>query len=111
MDIDGHVLQEEARYDGKYLLRTNTSLSPGEVAAAYKSLWQVERAFRERKIWDWICNLFTTEQRSGSGGQVMVCFLALVLEMALRRKVREMGKEVRYRDLLLHLSQLVAVAL
>jgi hypothetical protein len=31
--------------------------------------------------------------------------------MALRRKVREMGKEVRYRDLLLHLSQLVAVAL
>jgi hypothetical protein len=41
----------------------------------------------------------------------MVCFLALVLEMALRRKVKETGREVRYHDLLLHLSQLVAVEL
>lgn len=108
--IDEHVLQEEARYDGKYLLRTNTSLSPGEVATAYKSLWQVERAFRElksglelRPVYHW------TEKRIR--GHVIVCFLALVLEMALRRKVREMGKEVRYHDLLLHLSQLVAVEL
>jgi hypothetical protein len=45
--IDEHVLQEEARYDGKYVLRTNSSPRPEEVAEAYKSLWQVERAFRE----------------------------------------------------------------
>lgn len=106
--IDEHALEEEARYDGKYLLRTNTSLSPSEVATAYKSLWQVERTFRElksgldlRPIYHW------TEKRIR--GHVMMCFLALVLEMVLRRKVKEAGREVRYHDLLLHISQLVAV--
>lgn len=47
---DKHVLQEEAKYDGKYVLRTNSSLRPEEVAEAYKSLWQAERAFRELKV-------------------------------------------------------------
>lgn len=39
----------------------------------------------------------------------MVCFLALVLEMALRRRLAELGKEVRYQDLLLNFSRLKAV--
>ena len=39
----------EARYDGKHLLRTNTSLFPEEVALAYRGLWQVKRAIRELK--------------------------------------------------------------
>lgn len=41
----------------------------------------------------------------------MVCFLALVLEMALRRKIKDLGEEVRYDDLLLDLCQLKAVDL
>ncbi|MGI9951969.1 hypothetical protein V3F56_06350 [Moorellaceae bacterium AZ2] len=41
----------------------------------------------------------------------MVCFLALVLEKALRRKLKELGKEVPYEHLLLDLSQLKAVQL
>jgi hypothetical protein len=43
--IDWEKVEREARYDGKYILRTNTTLLPAEVALAYKSLWQVERAF------------------------------------------------------------------
>lgn len=35
--------------------------------------------------------------------------LALVLEMALRKKLKELSKEVRYRDLLLDLSELKTV--
>jgi hypothetical protein len=80
------------------------------VAEAYKSLRQVERAFRELKsgldlkpIYHW------TEKRIR--GHVMVCFLALVLEMALRRKIRDLGEEARYDDLLLDLCQLKAVDL
>jgi len=108
--IDKEVLKQEARYDGKYVLRTNCSLSPKEVAEAYKSLWQVERAFRElksgldlRPIYHW------TEKRIR--GHVMVCFLALVLEMALRRKIKDLDEGVRYDDLLLDLCQLKAVDL
>ena len=40
-----------------------------------------------------------------------MCFLALVPEMVLRREVKEADREVHYHDLLLHLSQLVAVEL
>jgi len=109
ISLDEEALKEEARYDGKYLLRTNnTSMKPEEVAHAYKSLWQVEQAFRElksgldlRPVYHW------TPERIR--GHVMVCFLALVLEMALRKKLKELGKEVRYQDLLLHLSELKAV--
>src|SRR3989304_6264849 len=40
------AIREEARYDGKWVLRTNTTLPTAEVALAYKELWQVERAWR-----------------------------------------------------------------
>ena len=108
--IDERVLEEESRYDGKWVLKTNSSLAADEVAKAYKSLWQVERAFRElksgldlRPIYHW------TEKRIR--GHVMVCFLALVLEMALRRKIKALAEDVefRYDDLLMDLSQLKAV--
>ena len=108
LSIDTNVVEAEARYDGKYVLRTNSSLSPGDAAQAYKSLWQVERAFRElksgldlRPVYHW------TEKRIR--GHVMVCFLALVLETALRRKLTATQAEVRYDDLLQHLTELRAV--
>jgi len=104
------VLKEEARYDGKYVLRTNCSLSPEEVAEAYKSLWQVERTFRELKSGLDLRPIYhRTEKRVR--GHVMVCFLALVLEMALRRKIKALGEDISYDELLFDLSQLKAVEL
>jgi len=38
VSIDGRALAEEARYDGKYALRTNTTLSLEEAVLAYKSI-------------------------------------------------------------------------
>jgi hypothetical protein len=35
-------VEEEARFDGKWVLRTNTNLSAEKVALKYKELWQVE---------------------------------------------------------------------
>jgi len=108
VSIDTDAVEAEARYDGKYVLRTNSSLSPEDVALSYKSLWQVERAFRElksgldlRPVYHW------TEKRIR--GHVMVCFLALVLETALRRKLAVVEANVRYDDLLQHLTELRAI--
>lgn len=42
-------IRAAARFDGKYVLQTNTGLSPDQVAVRYKELWQVERIFREVK--------------------------------------------------------------
>jgi hypothetical protein len=47
VSIDERKIAAEQRYDGKYVLLTNTDLSPRETALAHKELWQVVRAFRE----------------------------------------------------------------
>jgi len=44
--IDEEKVKAESRFDGKWVLRTNTSLSAGEVAQKYKQLWMVEQLFR-----------------------------------------------------------------
>ena len=47
--IDREAVERDTRLDGKFVLRTNTALDADQVALAYKSLWRVERAFRETK--------------------------------------------------------------
>ncbi len=75
---------------------------------AYRGLWQVERAFREMKsglelrpVYHW------TERRIR--GHIMVCFLAFVLEVVLMRKLREVGYEGSYGELMADLERLKAV--
>jgi transposase len=48
-EIDKEKALYEARFDGTWVLRTDTSLSPAEVALKYKQLWTVEAAFRSLK--------------------------------------------------------------
>jgi len=47
--IDEEKVAEEARYDGKWVLTTNTALCAEEVALRYKQLWTVEDIFRSMK--------------------------------------------------------------
>ncbi|MCU0836754.1 MAG: hypothetical protein MUC77_20350 [Chromatiaceae bacterium] len=80
--IDEAKLKAEARYDGKWVLRTNTDLPAEEVALKYKQLWQVEALFRATK------SLLETRpifhQRDETiRGHVFCSFLALILRKAL----------------------------
>ena len=43
------AIAREARPDGKLVLNTSTELPGAEVTLAYKSLWRMERAFRNLK--------------------------------------------------------------
>ena len=47
--IDEAKIAAEARYDGKWVLRTNTALATAEVALQFKRLWMVEHWFRSCK--------------------------------------------------------------
>ncbi|MDO9110902.1 MAG: IS1634 family transposase, partial [Desulfatirhabdiaceae bacterium] len=49
VSIDRDKIEQEARFDGKWVLKTNTRLSPEDVALKYKELWQVEQVFRDMK--------------------------------------------------------------
>lgn len=106
--IDWGRVKREERYDGKYLLRTFASLSPTEVAWAYKGLWRVERAFRELKSGLEIqpCYHWTPPRVRG---HIAMCFLTLVVEVALERLLRAYGCKVSVREALQAVEQVKAV--
>ncbi|HKN43728.1 MAG TPA: IS1634 family transposase, partial [Propionibacteriaceae bacterium] len=80
--IDEAKIEEEARYDGKWVLRTNTDLDTAEVALQFKRLWMVEAWFRSCK------SLLQTRPiyhkcDETIRGHVFCSFLALVLRQDL----------------------------
>lgn len=101
------AIREEARYDGKWVLRTNTDLPTDEVALAYKSLWQIERAFRELKSGLEVSPVFL-RLADHVRGHILVCFLALVMEATLQRLLAETGSQVSYLEVLDDLSAVLA---
>ena len=88
----------EERFDGKWVLRTNTTLSAKDVALKYKELWQVEHIFRDMK------SLLDTRpvfhQRDDTiTGHVFCSFLALVLLKELKRRLSDAGYDFEWRKI------------
>lgn len=110
--INESKIVSEARYDGKYVLLTNTDLSAKETALAYKALWQVERAFREIKSTFEIRPVYLSRE-DHVRGHVAVCFLAFCLQTAFRKAIRnvEEFKGHSLESVLLSLTELRMVEL
>jgi hypothetical protein len=103
--IDEAKLQEEARYDGTWVLRTNTPLPTAEVALQYKKLALVEQWFRSCK------SLLETRpiyhQRDATiRGHVFCSFLALVLRQELQARLRARGHGFEWAEVMRDLEQL-----
>ncbi len=88
--IDGNKIASEARFDGKWVLQTNTDLSPAQTALKYKQLWQVERIFRDVKTLLETRPVFHKHDRT-IRGHVFCSFLALVLRKELDRCLESNG--------------------
>jgi hypothetical protein len=108
--IDRAAVERDARLDGKFVLRTTTALSAEDVARAYKSLWRVERAFRETKSTFEVRPIFHHRDDT-STGHIVACFLALRLEVDLQRRLDERQVDVSWPDLMRDLTELRAVEL
>jgi transposase len=93
------VIREEARYDGRWVVRTNTGLPTDEVALDYKSLWRIEQAFRELKSGLEIRPVYLRLEEHVRG-HILICFLALVMEATLRRLLAETGSHSSYQEVL-----------
>jgi transposase len=90
ISIDTEKVEEEAKYDGIWVLRTNTRLSPRNVALKYKQLWMVERAFRDMKSALDTRPVF--HQRDETiRGHVFCSFLSLALRKELYRRLEAAG--------------------
>lgn len=99
---------EDARYDGKHVLRTNTTLSSEEVAQSYRSLRQIEQSFHSLKSLEEVAPVYHwTDERIR--GHVAVCVLAHWLERFLERKLRDSGYEGSVATALKALGRLKSV--
>jgi Transposase DDE domain len=106
--VDEAKITEDARYDGKWVLRTNTDLDSAEVALQYKQLWMVEHWFRSCK------SLLQTRPiyhkcDETIRGHVFCSFLALVLRQELQSRLEERGHTLEWADVIQDLDRLQMV--
>jgi hypothetical protein len=108
IEIDAEAVKRDARLDGKFILTTNTELPTAEVAQTYKSLWRVERTFREQKSTLEVRPIYH-QRDDTSMGHIVASFLALRLEVDLQQRLDERQVKVSWPDLLRDLGQVQAV--
>jgi hypothetical protein len=86
--LDEEKIAAEARFDGLWVLRTNTTIATRNVAIAYKQLWMVEAIFRTMKSTLETRPIY--HQRDDTiRGHVFCSFLALLLRHELQRRLTE----------------------
>lgn len=107
--IDEARVKQEQRYDGKYVLRTNTDLPAEEGAGAYKHLTWIERLWRDLKDIVELRPIFHWRERENVKGHIFVCFLSLYLAALLKRKLAQARLELQWDEIVRDLSALRAV--
>ena len=104
--IDEEKIKSEARFDGKWVLRTNMDISARETALKYKQLWMVEEMFRSMK------SLLATRPiyhkcDATIRGHVFCSFLALVLRKELQDRLERKGWRLEWSDVIDDLGELL----
>ena len=103
--IDSDKIEEDKRFDGIFVLCTNTDLNPLNAMLCYKQLWTVEQTFRTAK------HLFSTRPifhklDETIRGHVFCSFLALVLKKALEDRIAALGRSASWREIIADLDSL-----
>lgn len=99
ISINLEKVKEEARFDGKWVLRTNmVDFSAERVALKYKELWQVEQSFRDVKS---VLNTRPVFHKLDETirGHVFCSFLALVLRKELERRLEQIGQHFEWAEI------------
>jgi transposase len=104
--VDEEKIKEEARYDGKWVLTTNTDLPAAEVALKYKQLWMVEDVFRSMK------SLLETRPiyhkcDETIRGHMFCTFLALLLRKELQDRLANKDRRLEWADVIRDLDNMV----
>ena len=107
-EIDEQKVKEEERFDGIWILRTNTEFEAEEVALKYKQLWMVEQIFRSLKSILLIRPIFHKLDETIIG-HVFCSFLGLVLIKELQSRLEAKGKKLEWKDTLRDLRRLQEV--
>jgi transposase len=108
--LDEEKIKADAKFDGIWVLTTNTELKAKDVALKYKELWMVEQTFRDMK------SLIDTrpiyhKRDETIRGHVFCSFLALVLKKELDYRLVSQGLQYEWSDIKQDLKALQEVTL
>ena len=103
--IDPAKAEQDARFDGVFVLRTNTDLDPLAAMQRYKQLWTVEAAFRTAKHLLATRPIFHKVDET-IRGHVFCSFLALVLKSELEQRIAELGRDGSWSEIRADLDSL-----
>jgi hypothetical protein len=106
--VDERTVAEDARFDGIFVLRTNTTLDPLQAMLRYRDLQGVEQLFRSAK------SLLATRPifhqcDATIRGHVFCSFLALVLRKELQDRLAAAGHSFEWAEVLRDLDRLQEV--
>ena len=104
--VDEDKINDEARYDGKWVLTTNADLPTAEVALKYKQLWMVEEVFRSMKSILDTRPIFHRRDET-IRGHVFCSFLALLLRKELEDRLAAKQWKLEWGDIIRDLDNLV----
>jgi hypothetical protein len=106
--VDAGRVKADARFDGIWVLRTNTDLENEVVAIAYKNLWMVEDLFRTTKS---ILETRPIYHKCDETirGHVFCSFLALLLKADLEKRLRERDGAWEWAEIIRGLDNLQEV--
>ena len=107
--VDAAAVKRESHLDGKWLLRTSDStLTPDDLAAAYKQLLQVERGWRDMKGALGLRPVFH-HREDRIRAHIQLCWLALLLLRVVENATGDTWRNVRHELDRMHLVTLATV--
>ena len=107
-EIDPRRVAEDARFDGIYVLRTNSRLPTLSVALAYRQLWRVEQIFRTAKSILETRPIFH-QCNAAIVGHLFCSFLALLLRKDLDDRLATLGADPEWADIVRELDRVEEV--
>jgi transposase len=108
--LDEEKIKADAKFDGIWILTTNTKLPAREVALKYKELWMVEQTFRDMKSVIDTRPIYHKRDET-IRGHVFCSFLALVLKKELDYRLVSQGLQYEWADIKQDLKALQVVVL
>lgn len=104
-EVDPRRVALDALFDGVYVLRTNTRLTPLQTVLRYRERWMVEDIFRTAKSLLATRPIFHKCDHT-IRGHVFCSFLALVLRKELQDRLLAAGHDLEWADVVRDLERL-----
>ena len=109
--IDRGAITADAKLDGKFLLRTpDESLTPADIAQAYKSLYEAERGWRDLKTIQLQLRPVRHHKDHRIQAHIQICWLALLILRAAELATGDTWRNLRDELDRLHLVTLATEA-